>query len=319
MSPNRLGGVLSNRTYSKPPLPPAGLLAHLISRGLGVPDEAQALSVLGRIDYYRLLVYMRPFQRRDAETGARTFVPGTGIGDIVALYEFDRELRLLSLDAVERVEVALRAAVVSEVAVQHGAHFYLQSRHFTTTDAWARFNDAVQGETQRHPAGKHYLRNYDTPPAPPIWVAMEASTFGTLSHMFSNLQLGLRRAISRRFGYDEVVLTSWLRSLTTLRNIAAHHGRLWDASLTADKPVRAKRIKDEFGHTSSKFFSRAVVAAALLDSLDQGGPWELKVSTLMEAHPFVDEKRMGCPAEWKSRPFWNPQPSASTHGAKGST
>ncbi|HEX6037236.1 Abi family protein [Longimicrobium sp.] len=282
------------------------MLAHLISRGLGVPDEAQALSVLGRIDYYRLLVYMRPFQQRGAETGARTFVPGTSIGDILALYEFDRELRLLSLDAVERVEVALRAAVVSEVAVQHGAHFYLQSKHFTTPDAWARFNAAVQEEAPRHAAGKHYLQNYDTPPAPPIWVAMEASTFGTLSHMFSNLQLGLRRAISRRFGYDEVVLTSWFRSLTILRNIAAHHGRLWDAPLTADKPLKAKRIKDEFGQASSKFFPRAVVAAALLDALGQGGLWRSKFRALMDAHPFVDEERMGCLPGWRSRPFWNP-------------
>jgi abortive infection bacteriophage resistance protein len=108
------------RVYAKPALTPADLLAHLVARGLVVPHPIDALHALEYVGYYRLLIYMRPLQVEDP-AGVRRFVAGTTFEDVFALYNFDRELRLLCLDAVERIEVALRAAIVSQVAVPAGA------------------------------------------------------------------------------------------------------------------------------------------------------------------------------------------------------
>lgn len=83
--------------YAKPALPPAALLAHLQGRGLAVPDPLRALAALEHIGYYRLLVYMRPLQ----QAPGKTFNPGVTFDDVLGLYEFDRELRLLCLDAIE--------------------------------------------------------------------------------------------------------------------------------------------------------------------------------------------------------------------------
>lgn len=293
--------------YNKPPLAPHDLLAHLVSRGLSVPSPAEAtaaLAVLERIDYYRLLSYMRPLQQTDPSTQKRHFLPGTTLADVLELYEFDRKLRLLCMDAVERIEVALRAAIVSEVAVAHGAHFYLDASHFVSIDTCHKFQEAVSEEARRHPGIKHYHQRYDSPSMPPIWVAMEAVTFGTLSHLYSNLVRPRRRAIAVRFGYDEAVLRSWFRALSTVRNISAHHGRLWNATLSADKPMPAKVVAAEFGFTVDTFFARAVVIAALLDRVAPDAEWKAQLRTLLDSHSRVDERRMGFQPGWRDRPFW---------------
>ena len=85
--------------FSKPALPPAALLAHLQAKGLVVSDALLAERALARIGYYRLLIYMRPLQ---LPALPRRFMPGTTFEQILALYDLDRELRLLCLDAIER-------------------------------------------------------------------------------------------------------------------------------------------------------------------------------------------------------------------------
>lgn len=292
-----------SRIYEKPPLRPPKLLEHLVSRGLAITDGPQALAVLERIDYYRLLGYMRSFQG-PGDDGVRRFREGTTLEDIVALYEFDRKLRLLCMDAAERLEVALRAAIVSEVAVKLGPFFYLDSHHFTSTDGWSSFNQSVRDERERSPALRHYYSTYRAPPMPPIWSAMEAVSFGTLSHLYSNLVPPIRKSIASRFNYDEMIVLSWFRSTTMLRNAAAHHARVWNARNGVDKPMRAKRIRDEFGSSMNTFFARAVAIVALFEEIGHDRYWKTRLRELIDSPPFVDETLMGFPDGWRAREFW---------------
>jgi abortive infection bacteriophage resistance protein len=295
------------RPYTKPALPPAALLRHLADRGLAITDGVEALAILERIDYYRLLGYMRSFQKPD-ETGVRRFDNGTTLQDVLALYEFDRKLRLLSMDAAERLEVSLRAAIISEVAVAHGPHFYLESKHFTSPDGWSAFNRAVNEEKERSPALRHYFQTYGNPPMPPIWSAMEAVSFGTLSHLYSNLKEPIRKAIAKRFNYDEVIVLSWFRSTTMLRNLSAHHARLWNTRNGVDKPMRAKRVREEFGPGMNTFYARAVAVVALFEEIGHDLDWKARLRELIDAHPFVDESQMGFREGWRDRTFWSPAP-----------
>lgn len=290
--------------YNKPALSPPDLLQHLISRGLIITRRLRALHALEHIGYYRLLLYMRPLQQFDPATGTRRFVPGTTFDDVVALYEFDGKLRILCMDAVERIEVALRAAIVSEVAVSHGPHFFTDQAHFDTQVAFDDFQDVVK-EEKRSVAFRHYYRRYSTPSLPPIWVVMEALTFGTLSHFFSGLQRSHRKAIAARFGFDEKVLRSWLRALNGLRNMAAHHNRLWNAPMHVDQPIAAKRLAVEFGPTNDTFFARAVVAVALLENIAPRSRWKERLIRLLDKNPGVPEQAMGFPPGWRKRSFWS--------------
>jgi abortive infection bacteriophage resistance protein len=266
--------------------------------------EEEARRVLGRVDYYRLLSYMRALQVRD-ESGVRMFVPGTTMDDVVALYEFDRSLRLLCMDAVERIEVALRAAIVSEIAVSDGACFYTRRSYFVSDAACERFKAAVMEERERNPAIRHYLATYSAPGHPPIWVAMEAVTFGALSQFFSNLARPYRIRIARRFQLNERVLASWFRALNGLRNLCAHHGRVWNASLHINKPMAGHQFVAEFSADTDTFFDRAVVIVLLLDRVTPHCGWKEALKTLIAGSPHVDAARMGFPRDWWHRQLWN--------------
>ncbi|HEX6751517.1 MAG TPA: Abi family protein [Longimicrobium sp.] len=284
--------------YRKPALAPAALLAHLRSRGLVIPDPTRALRALEYVGYYRLLIYMRPLQQPRAP---KAFIPGTSFSDVLSLYEFDRELRLLCLDGIERVEVALRAAIVSQVAVPHGPHFYLDHTLFEKADYFIEFFQAAA--KARYLGIQHYRATYDDPPLAPIWTIMEALTYGQLSHLFSWLRLPQRKQIALRFGFDESILLSWFRSLNVLRNMCAHHNRLWNFHMLVDQPKAAKRLKAEFASTEW-FYARAVVLAALLDASGYGADWRRRLIALINRYPAVNPSSMGFPADWRNRAFW---------------
>lgn len=293
---------VSRVPYTKPALSSPALLAHVSSRGLCVPDPAAALHALDYIGYYRLLVYMRPFQRPDAVTGVRRFVPGTTFGDVLGLYDFDRSLRLLCLSAVERIEVALRAAIVSQVAVTEGPHFYLDPDHFERVDAFVDFFQTTRRE-ERNLAVKHYRKTYCEPEMPPIWASTEALTFGALSRLYSGLALRHRKAVATRFGFDESVLSSWFRSLSLVRNLSAHHSRLWNAPMHVDQPIAAKRLRHEMIPTD-RLYARLVVLAVLAEVIDPGAGWKHRLVALVDQHGRVPLGQMGIPAGWDCREFW---------------
>jgi abortive infection bacteriophage resistance protein len=287
------------RAFDKPAKSPAELLAHLQGRGLAVPDLTQALRQLQTIGYYRLLIYMRPLQILPE----KIFKPGVAFADIVRLYNFDRELRLICLDAIERVEVALRAAINNELAVALGAHFYLDQRAFERLQGFEAFQGKVR--RARYLAISHYHERYYHPPAPPIWAVTEAVTFGTLSRLFADLIRPHRRMVARAFDYDEKILVSWFRSINDLRNKCAHHNRTWNASMLVDQPRIASRIAAQFGPSQDTFYARAVVLAALLDQIGQGGQWRRDLARhVREAQSLIPADAMGFPPRWEAMPFW---------------
>lgn len=284
--------------YRKPALSPADLLAHLQRRGLIVPDPVKALHALEYVGYYRLLIYMRPLQQPGPP---KSFLPGVSFDDVLSLYEFDRELRLLCMDGIERIEVALRAAIVSQVAVPHGPHFYLDHRYFEKPDHFIDFFQAAA--KARYLGIQHYRASYDDPPLAPVWAIMEALTYGQLSHLFSWLALPYRKQIALRFAFDESILISWFRSLNGLRNMCAHHNRLWNFHMVVDQPRAAKKLKAEFA-TTDRFYARAVVLSSLLDATGHGADWRQRLVALLTRYPLVQPQNMGFPPDWKSRSLW---------------
>jgi abortive infection bacteriophage resistance protein len=194
---------MATLAYSKPALDTAGQLRHLQSRGLIVHDIAAAEASLKRLGYNRLLIYTRPLQDT-----RKHFLRGTSFDDVVYLYEFDRKLRFLCMDAIEDIEVALRSALGNALARVHGPHFYGDISHYNSVPEMVEFLSQL-GRTQS-PAIKHYKATYRIPAHPPIWALLEATTYGNLSCLFSSLSLANRKLVAAELGYDETLLTSWL-------------------------------------------------------------------------------------------------------------
>lgn len=228
----------------------------LLQRGIQVSDEAAALEHLERVGYYRLSAYWYPFRvfktighdkhHRPVNQATDQFVPGTEFNDAIRLYLFDKKLRLHLTDALERVEVALRVDIAYVLGEQDAfAHLKRETFHksfarkpvgkerkeaFVSWQGHAkRMEDRSKEDFVKHYRQKHSFRL-------PIWVAVETWDFGTLSHLFAMMKVPDQKRIAHKYGvHDWQIFQSWLRSLNYLRNLCAHHSRLWNRNII-DQP-----------------------------------------------------------------------------------
>lgn len=283
--------------YTKPALDNQALLTRLQNKGLQFNSVPSAELALSRIGYFRLLIYMRPFQNQ-----AKSFQTSCTFEQIMKLYEFDRELRLLCLDAIERVEVALRAAVIETLALSKGAHFHTDASQFSKPEYFNAFwKRANQAESK---AIWHYKSKYTSPPDPPIWVILEATMFGTLSKFFADLTRANRIEIAKKFQFHEKILVSWFRSLTVLRNNCAHHSRVWNAKFTVNTPIAPTSLASKFSSMTS-FHAQATILFFLLKEIDVrlANQWRTDLHGLISKYStVVNPTRMGFLAQ--NDAFW---------------
>lgn len=298
--------------FEKTAKTPHALLRHLRAKGLGTRGQRdRSLNALAFVGYHRLLIYMRPFQ-----DDQKRFHPHVQFDDVLKVYDFDRRLRLLFLEAIDRIEVGFRAVITNTMAADKscGPHFYLDAVNFADSAAHRDLlRQVLNLRDKENLALKHYYATYNTPALPPIWVVLEAMTIGQMSRLFCDLHLDHRKRVAARFGFDEAVLITWLKSLTLLRNVCAHHGRLWNASITASAPRYANSIAAEFPPHADRgrIFARAVVAQALLARIDPASDWKDKFKALLATLPSnalakagMTSAVLGSPEQWEARPFW---------------
>jgi len=141
---------------------------------------------------------------------------------------------------------------------------------------------------------QHYYDKYGDPPLPPSWMAFEVMSFGTVSLVFKNLIRSQQKPVSHVFGLDGSVLASWLHSISYLRNLAAHHQRLWNRSYTI-KPIIAKQYAIDLADPG-RFYAQAVMIEVLLKTIAPGSEWGKHLAALFTRYPRVRPERMGFPA-----------------------
>ncbi|MDB5748781.1 MAG: hypothetical protein JWP72_3629 [Massilia sp.] len=290
--------------YSKKAEPYQRTLHRLWNKGLIVDNRNDAESAMKTIGYYRLLIYMRHFQSKQAPWN---FLPRTKFSFIVAVYNFDREIRLVTLNAIEKLEVALRTAIINPLAELHTPHWYLDTSHFDDeVKHHGVMGKIIQGAgVKKGLALTHYFDRYHAPVLPPIWLVCEKLTFGALSRLFEALKIDRRKIVARYiWSYPEHLLVSWFHSLAHLRNICAHQDRLWNNPITAFSPETHRMYSAEFANPTS-FYSRAVVVQLLLRELGLDSWWRDSLLALFASCTHVDPRtHLGFPVSWDSRPVW---------------
>lgn len=296
--------------FEKPAVSVHDQIDLLKRRGMTVGDEAQAQHYLNFISYYRLRAYWLPFEVPAANNGDHAFRNGTTFEDVLTLYIFDRELRLLVLDAIERVEVALRAQWAHHMAMTYGPHGYLEQGHYSVIRHHAKDVTALEKEFNRSEDtfAIHYRDKYTSPKLPPVWMAAEVMSFGLLSKFYGNLRTRAdRKAIADPFALDEAVITSFAHHISTVRNICAHHGRLWNKRFTvtmttprfpAKLPVAMRDADPRYLHNT------LVTLDYLLALIAPGNEWKQRLVALIDGCPLADPASMGFPADWRVRSVW---------------
>lgn len=279
---------------------------------MGFSDEAAARHTLTHINYYRLRAYWLPFEVVNAAdpTAVHTFVPGTQFETALASYTFDQRLKLLLMDAVERVEIALRTRWAHELALRYGSHAYLDTALFANTPRQARCLQSLQDEVVRSQETfiKHYRDTYVDPALPPIWAVCEVLTLGQLSQWLDNLKLRSdRQVIAQAFGFDEVVICAFAHHLATVRNLCAHHSRVWNRKFTIKMklPTRPTAVAAWFNPTQDrKIYNTLLMLVLLLERIFPESSWKARLTQLMATMPIGTAYAMGFPAGWQSLPVW---------------
>ena len=149
---------------------------------------------------------------------------------------------------------------------------------------------------------KHYYDKYGEPALPPSWMVFETLSFGTVSQAFKNLTRQNQKPIAKTFGLDGAVLGSWLHALSYVRNLAAHHQRLWNRVYTI-KPIAARHLAADLQDTT-RFYAQAVMIEALLRVVAPASRWGDRLADLLAQHPKVPLGRLGFPEGWQQREVW---------------
>lgn len=303
-------GCFMKRRYSKPPLNFDEQLNQLITRGLVVKNKQLALSTLSTISYYRLSAYWYPFKKRNADrTVTNIFIPNTTFEECLNLYEFDRKLRLLVLDAIERVEVAIRTKIIYFLAHNYGAFGHSNSSNFHVSFDHKKWSQDTLKEVNRSKDEfiLHYQKEYLDFPILPIWMLTEIMSLGNLSVLYSGMKNSDKACISKKFNVHYKTLFHWLHTLTYIRNICAHHSRLWNREFG----IRPEKLKDKewlppITPRSDRIFYILLILRFLLKVTDNGNDWMEKINLLIS--PFTQKRAyraaMGIPENWQEHPLW---------------
>jgi len=311
----------------------ADLVALLESRGMDVgstsDEKARAERKISQIGYYRLSGFSYPCREIARDTNGNvikehgkpkrfnTFITGTHFSDVLGLYLFDKRLRLLMLDALERIEVHLKTVIAHEAGKQNVLAYndagliepkYVNSfkdkrgRTRNKWDEWSLRQSAELNRCKEDSLVSHKKARKEIP----VWVAVEAWSFGTLSQYYEMLRAKYRTKIAKRLGVsNSSELSRWLQELNILRNRCAHHTRVWNQE--ADNPLNLpKSGGDEpyysaFGMSESsrkRIFVLIVICWYLVQRIGPNSEWIVHVIDLLDEFPNMPLNRdhaMGIP------------------------
>jgi abortive infection bacteriophage resistance protein len=303
--------------YSKPALSFAEQLSQLKERGLIFENDAKALHLLQVISYFRLSGYWFPLL---ADKQNHAFKPGSLFETAFDIYKFDRELRLLILRELEKIEVAVRSVMINTLSISRGAFWYVDVSNFSFPAKHATTLAKIREEHKR--SDEEFIQSYNNKyvdSLPPSWMILEVSSFGILSSLYSNLVPGKdKREIAAFFGLSDKALASWLHSIVYLRNICAHHSRLWNREMRI-QPIIPRNPHHPFLNTTAyqhpdlnrlmplnnKAYFILSMVLYLMNTINPKHSIHSRFFALLEKYPNIDTRAMGFPAHWDNEPLWH--------------
>ncbi len=328
--------------YDKSALSIADQAARLKQRGLQFTDDARVQHYLTNIGYYRLSAYWLPFEvpAADGQPRNHQFQPGTTFEHVLSLYIFDRQLRLLVMEAIERIEIAIRTHWAHALATRHGPHAHMDAGLFKSP--WQHASDIARMAGDLQDSSEtfiaHYRRQYSEPYLPPIWAVVETLTLGALSRWFkATKSTDAKREVAKSLGMPTIeILEKVLHALTPVRNVCAHHARLWNRRFTLQLPhikrfnshdgtmvieeiIRTKQEKVNCGQCGNEIhqeqpevqrqpsrllFNYLLVMGHLMRHINPNSSWQSRVRQHIQSVAPAQQQAMGFPAGWEQMAIW---------------
>lgn len=309
-------------SFLKSALPIHDQIKKLQSRGLIISDTQKISHYLSNISYYRLSAYFHIFLEEPKDQ--HKFKPGTTFDDVLDVYVFDRKLRVLLFDEIERLEIAFRTQLVLHCSLEFGNNWYENSKLFYNLDDYDK-TLAIILDNILHSKEifiKHYKSTYHSPPNPPAWMTIELISLTQLSILYKNLKISegsAKKNIAKHFGVSPQILESWMETLSFIRNTCAHHSRLWNRGIpkgpkTPSNPQYlwtqhqfiTTLSSGKIDNQAKKLYIVLCIVQYLIKIINPDTHFAKNLKRLLlEEHPNISLEAMGIPPGWDKEEFWN--------------
>lgn len=279
----------------QPPMTIDEQVENLKSLGLIINDEECAKKILNDISYFRLVkAYSLGFKPKNGN-----YNDGVTFEQIVELYLFNANFRQITFAEIEKIEVNVRCRIANYFAETYGVLGYKEAANFVDEEYHKTFVEDIEEEVGRNskaPFVKNFRDNYDGGELP-VYALVEVFSFGTLSKFYKNMKNADKKVVAKSFGIGYTYLESWLESISYVRNICAHYGRLYNAKLSKT-PILYKEYS-QAGIGNNRMFG---VLLCMKQILKNDKHWNLyvdQIEMLIDKYEKVDVKTMGFPENWK--------------------
>ncbi len=302
--------------FNKKPITITEQIALLQKRGLQISNVPLAERYLANISYYRLGEYWYVMQ---ADKEKHSFKTNSRFADVVALYNFDAELRLLLFDVIEKIEISLRTKLVYHLSHEIDPWWFQNKKCFINFQYFKQSLESIQKEVMRSQKKdvtlqKHF-KKYSNKKLPPAWKTVEHTSIGNLSKIYRNLSNNIKskKIIAKEFGaVNHTYLPSWLQSIAQIRNFCAHHSRLWNRNLPGTVKLLPKPpnhwINDSDNipkqYEFSKLYVHMCLMKYLINTIQPNNQFTIRLNDLFFKYPNVDPNALGMKPNWQKEPLW---------------
>ena len=160
-------------------------------------------------------------------------------------------------------------------------------------------------------------------PLPASWMIMEITSFGSLSMLYKNLKGSKeKREIAHYFGLADTVFQTWLHSIVYLRNVCAHHSRLWNRNMSIQPEMPKTPHKQWLQYTNistKKTYFILCMINYLLQTVNPKNTFKNRFRDMIEDYPNIDVKAMGFPIDWDKESLWKIQEKGLSRPEKSFT
>lgn len=298
--------------YNKLPLTIDKQIDRLIERGLIIKNREFAEKWLMNVSYYRLAGYWWSMQ---SDKTNHIFKDNSNFEDVVSLYDFDKELRSILFDVIEKIEISIRTKLIYHLSLEHTPWWFTNADLFDDTMAYVKTLSKLQEECERSKdvfITEHKKMYKEDKRFPPSWKTLELTSLGGLSKLYGNLKSSVKSKdiIAKELGaVNHIYLPSWLQSITIVRNYCAHHSRLWNKNIPS-RPKLLSNPPDKWvnhtfkEHELQNIYVQICIMKYLLNRIETENNISILLKNLFEKYPSVDLKALGFTENWIEEPIW---------------
>ena len=294
--------------YTKSYASPRQLVSLLQSRGLQINNVDKAENYLRNISYYRFSAYLHPLLTIPKEN--HVFKGNATFDTALAMYRFDRQLRLLMFNQIEKIEIAVRSAIVNITCRETDNPFGMtNSDYFYDVEQYTKTMQCIDSELNksREEFIEHFRNTY-TEPYPPAWMLSEILPLGVMTKIYANLKSNqIRKKIAQEFSLNIPVFMSWMTIITVTRNNCCHHSRVWNRTFALRGLTMRKMTRPWISAmvNQQKVYFTLCVIKYFLDHISPTNDMTAKLETLFSEYPSIDSNAMGFSPDWFQEDLWS--------------